>query len=151
MYEFKNEMERNTAIVLIVNSTRTVVYIIVMLAYIQDFIDKGLPYNAMNFLVPAYLAILDIAVISLRFANRRRFWNVVPIVSIIAILISGNTMLGVLQHGGVTFLQESLLYLGLLVFILSLFELIGWIKEEAELVRAAEMGHVPSTSEFRTY
>lgn len=152
MYEDANETQRNIAIALIVNTTRVAIYFIVTLAYIQDFFDKGVPYNAYNFLVPALLASLDVVVIILCFASRRRFWNVVPFVSIIAIVISTNTILGTIQlGGGVTFLEETMLLLGLLVLLLSTFELLGWIKEEAELMREASVKQEPRGPDYRSY
>ncbi len=151
MYEFENEMERNVAIAVIVNITRTAVYFLVMLAYLQDFFEKGTPYNALNFITPAFLGMLDVTVLILCLVNRKQFWNVIPLVSIIAVLISANTMLSALQSPGVEFLEGLMFSLGLLVLLLSLVELFGWIKEEAELMRSVKMERPAGTSEFRTY
>ena len=144
--------EKSITIALSVNIARIIIYILVLLAYLQDFFEQGTPYNSLNISVPGLLAILDAGLIILCFMNRRVFWNISPLASIIAMIISANTAWRFFETGeGVTFLGDFILILAVFMFLISLFELISWVTKEKDLLRAINLEEESKRSEYRSY
>jgi len=153
MYPNDDAAEPGVILSLMVNIARIIIYIIVMLAYLQDFFEKGFPYNTLNFLMPAYLIVIDFLLILLCFINRRQFWNLIPIVSFLAMLIAGNTAFRFLETGnGVTFLGDFLLILAVFMFVISTIELATWAAKQADLMKSVTVNDgEPERAEYRSY
>ncbi|MFW9919638.1 MAG: hypothetical protein ACFFED_08565 [Candidatus Thorarchaeota archaeon] len=152
MYHEYEQKERNVSFAVSVNIARIVVYTLVTLAYLQDFFNEGMPYNILNFLVPSVLAIMDFLLLILCVSNERRFWNILPTISIIAMIISFNTALTYFRTGqGVTFLGDVIYPLALFVFVISALEFINWAAEEAGIMKSMPSGSRKKTRDHRTW
>jgi hypothetical protein len=145
--------ERGVIFALMVNVTRTIVYILFSLAYLQIYWEGiDISANSLDFLVPGYLAVIDICLIIVCFVNRRRFWNLVPLVSFLAMAISISSVMRLWGSGpGVTFLGDFMMILALFVLVISIAELTIWAAKEAEIMRSLDTPTEKPVGEYRTY
>ncbi|MHA2424461.1 MAG: hypothetical protein ACXAEF_06715 [Candidatus Thorarchaeota archaeon] len=151
MYEERAMGNRETHQSRLINAFRVTIYVIVIAAQILDAIDNtaaGQSTDPLLVLVPMVLAFTDLTVLYWSNNNPRRFWNALPFVSLIAILVSINTIWSTIASSLWHSPHTELLLFGLAVIVASVYELFLWIDKNRLIIGGMEGS---SSNEIRTY
>ncbi|MHA1907220.1 MAG: hypothetical protein ACW98Y_07990 [Candidatus Thorarchaeota archaeon] len=142
---------KHTHHVKVVNILRAVIYIFAMVSQIfwAWVNNPSNPYlDPLIILVPMVLAVTDLVLLYLSDNDPRRFWNVLPVVSVIAILVAINTIWITIVSGRWYTPHNELFSLGLLVIFASVYEIILWVERNQLIMTGLEESR---SDELRTY
>lgn len=144
----EGELNLNLTMLKALNMIRIVLYFSVAFlqyglyfAYLNGPYNE--PYDVMLFIAPSILAIIDIAMAFWSIKESRNYRNLVPFISILAIIMSVNSMLPFFS--GDPSYNLLMFYLALLVILVSLLELIEVVRRESKL-----MSEIKPVSKFET-
>ncbi len=127
----------------LISITRIVIYLYVVWVQLLQFLIA--PFVV---LVPLFLAIVDSALIYWSNNDSRLFWNSLPFASLLATLVSANSIINTINVESWTAPDVILFGLGCIVIALSMVELAYWIDRNNSIMK--DLQH-STTSEIRTY
>ncbi|MDF1540180.1 MAG: hypothetical protein P1Q69_14900 [Candidatus Thorarchaeota archaeon] len=114
--------------------------------------EASVPCDTMLVFVPLFLGILDSAMAFWSANVTKRFWQAAFLVSVLAILVSANSLFPLVwTHDPYTSLQSAMLILGGGVFILSMIDLITLKGIHLQRTFDFERKQPVPSSEIRTY
>jgi len=152
----KSESHHTPLIVRLINLSRVVMYFsvaFVQFVYLECLQPEAIaPCDTMLVYVPLFLGLLDSFMVIWSTRITKRFWQVAFVVSILAILVSANSLMPLFPMSDpLTSLQSAMLVLGGAVFVVSTVELIFFRGVHLQKTFSFETETTSPDSEIRTY
>ncbi len=151
MYHEQAMSNENSQNVKLVNVVRVLIYIYaIVMQVFWDWVGNpsGFTIDPMIVLVPLFLAIMDCTLIYWSENHPRRFWNILPFSSILAILVAINTIWITFSEAKWYAPYFDLVVFGVVVILASLYEMILWIQRNQMLLKELDDSN---SKEIRTY
>ena len=142
---------KNTHHVKVINILRVVIYVYAIMSQVfWEWVNNpsGVSIDPLIVLVPMVLAIADLLLVFWSNSNPRKFWNILPFVSVLAILVSINTIWTTVSIGRWYSPHADLFGLSLVVVFASFYEIILWIERNQLIIKGLEDSR---SDEIRTY
>lgn len=155
-YPGPSEIHQSSHIVRLINLTRVVMYFsvaFVQFVHLECLQPEAIaPCDTMLVYVPLFLGLLDSLMVIWSTRITKRFWQVAFLVSILAILVSANSLMPLFPMSDpITSLQSAMLLLGGAVFVVSTVELIFFRGVHLQKTFSFETETSSPNSEIRTY